>query len=97
MIGLESVGRYLTRALLSVVLVVLNLTLTVAATNSDFDVSVCMKKIKWPAGGKELMVHTGFTTRLVPAHISSITVFLSKSLVSCKIHWTRLSSRRLDG
>jgi hypothetical protein len=40
MIGLESVGRYLTRALLSVVLVVLNLTLTVAATNSDFDVSM---------------------------------------------------------
>ena len=32
MIGLESVGRYLTRALLSVVLVVLNLTFTVAAT-----------------------------------------------------------------
>ncbi len=31
MIGLESVGRYLTRALLSVVLVVLNLTFTVAA------------------------------------------------------------------
>jgi len=40
------------RALLSVGMVILALTLVEAATNGDCDVSACMKQIKWPTGGQ---------------------------------------------
>ena len=40
------------RALLSVGMVILALTLVEASTNGDCDVSACMKQIKWPTGGQ---------------------------------------------
>ena len=39
------------RALLSVVLAILAMTLAGAATNRDCDVGACMNQIEWPAGG----------------------------------------------
>ena len=39
------------RALLSMLLAILAVTLTGAATNRDCDVGACMNRIEWPAGG----------------------------------------------
>ncbi|MGA9097544.1 MAG: hypothetical protein WB392_01275 [Methanotrichaceae archaeon] len=39
-------------ALMSAILVILTIISTEAMTNSDCDVSACIKEIKWPAGGQ---------------------------------------------
>ena len=39
------------RALLSMILVIISLTMTRATTGGDCDISACMKQIEWPTGG----------------------------------------------
>jgi hypothetical protein len=51
-IWLDQPGDIMNRAFLSMVLLTIIVTLAGAVTNSDCDVSACMKQIEWPAGGQ---------------------------------------------